>query len=163
MAVLRLPVNSLPTCWHSLPVMLKAIQASEDVAAARDKAIRVINKLRASRLTRAAELVKAGFEETLTYYALPEEHWRRVRTNNSLEDVSGGGLGAPGRGHYRSAARHAVLAVDGVSDLNTKIYGDPTSIICITSSFAIRLDARPRQWRGQLAAVAPRLAGAREV
>ena len=24
-------------------------------------------------------------EETLTYYAFPEEHWRRIRTNNPLE------------------------------------------------------------------------------
>jgi transposase-like protein len=24
-------------------------------------------------------------QETLTYYAFPEEHWRRVRTNNPLE------------------------------------------------------------------------------
>ena len=26
-------------------------------------------------------------EETLTYYAFPEEHWRRIRTNNPLERV----------------------------------------------------------------------------
>ena len=37
----------------------------------------------ALRLTRAAELVEAGVEETLTYYAFPEEHWRGIRTNNS--------------------------------------------------------------------------------
>jgi len=30
---------------------------------------------------RAAELVEA-VEETLSYYAFPEEHWRRIRTNN---------------------------------------------------------------------------------
>jgi len=24
-------------------------------------------------------------EETLAYYAFPEEHWRRIRTNNPLE------------------------------------------------------------------------------
>jgi len=65
--------------------MLKAIHASEDVAAAREKAIRVIEKLRGLRLTRAAELAEAGVEETLTYYAFPEEHWRRIRTNNPLE------------------------------------------------------------------------------
>src|SRR5215510_5444430 len=35
--------------------------------------------------TRAAELVEAAVEETLTYYAFPEEHWRRIRTNNPLE------------------------------------------------------------------------------
>jgi transposase-like protein len=26
-------------------------------------------------------------EETLAYYAFPEEHWRRIRTNNPLERV----------------------------------------------------------------------------
>src|SRR5262249_27381776 len=67
--------------------MLKAIHASEDVVAAREKAIRVIEKLRALRLIRAAELVEAAVEETLTYYAFPEEHWRRIRTNNPLERI----------------------------------------------------------------------------
>jgi transposase-like protein len=26
-------------------------------------------------------------DETLAYYAFPEEHWRRIRTNNPLERV----------------------------------------------------------------------------
>jgi hypothetical protein len=38
-------------------------------------------------LTRAAELVEAAVEETLTYYAFPEEHCRPVRTNNPLERI----------------------------------------------------------------------------
>ncbi len=41
----------------------------------------------ALRLTRAAELVEAAVEETLAYYAFPEEHWRRIRTNNPLERI----------------------------------------------------------------------------
>ena len=65
--------------------MLKPIHASEDVAAAREKATRVIEKLRGLRLTRAAELAEAGVAETLTYYGFPEEHCRRIRTNNPLE------------------------------------------------------------------------------
>ena len=65
--------------------MLKAIHASEHVVAARERAIRVIEKLRGFRLTKAAELAEAGIEETLTYSAFPEEHWRRIRTNNPLE------------------------------------------------------------------------------
>ena len=47
----------------------------------------MIEKLRALRLTRAADLVEAGVEETLAYYAFPEEHWRRIRTNNPLERI----------------------------------------------------------------------------
>src|SRR5438477_1708255 len=56
--------------------MLKAIHAAEDVAAAREKALRVGAKLRDQRLTRAAELVGSHIEETLAYYTFPEEHWR---------------------------------------------------------------------------------------
>ena len=51
------------------------IHASENVAAAREKAVRVIEKLRGLRLNRAAELTETAVEETLTYYAFPEEHW----------------------------------------------------------------------------------------
>jgi len=67
--------------------MLKAIHASEDIAAAREKAMRVVEKLRALRLARAAELAEVAVEETLAYYAFPEEHWRRIRTNNPLERI----------------------------------------------------------------------------
>ena len=59
----------------------------EDLAAAREKAIRVIEKLRGLRLSRAAELAETAVEATLTYYAFPEEHWRRIRTNNPLERI----------------------------------------------------------------------------
>jgi putative transposase len=45
----------------------------------------VIEKLRTLRLTRAAELAAATFEEITSYYSFPEEHWRRIRTNNPLE------------------------------------------------------------------------------
>jgi putative transposase len=67
--------------------MLKAMHAGEDLAAAREKAIRVIEKLRGLRLNRAAELVEAAVEETLTYYAFPEEHWRRIRISSPLERI----------------------------------------------------------------------------
>src|ERR1051325_7641514 len=70
---------------REIAAMLKAIHASEDILAAREKASRVIEKLRALRLTKAAELAETAVEETLTYYAFPEEHWRRIRTNNPLE------------------------------------------------------------------------------
>jgi putative transposase len=63
---------------REIAAMPKAIYASEDIVTAREKAVRVIEKLRASRLTRAAELAEAAVEETLTYYAFPEELWRRI-------------------------------------------------------------------------------------
>ena len=31
--------------------------------------------------------MEAAVEETLSYYAFPEEHWRRIRTNNPLERI----------------------------------------------------------------------------
>ena len=63
---------------REIATMLKAIHAGEDIAAARQKAL---------RLTNAAELVAAAVEETLAYYAFPQEHWRRIRTNNPLERI----------------------------------------------------------------------------
>jgi transposase-like protein len=72
---------------REVAAMLKAIHASEDIAAAREKALRVVAKLRALRLTKAAELVETGVAETLAYYEFPEAHWRRVRTNNPLERI----------------------------------------------------------------------------
>jgi transposase-like protein len=72
---------------REVAAMLKAIHAAEDVAAAREKARQVTAKLRDHRLTKAAELVESGIEETLAYYGFPEEHWRRIRTNNPLERI----------------------------------------------------------------------------
>jgi transposase-like protein len=72
---------------REIAAMLKAIHACEDIVAAREKAIRVIEKLRDSRLIGTAELVETVVEETLTYYGFPEEHWRRIWTNNPLERI----------------------------------------------------------------------------
>jgi putative transposase len=67
--------------------MLKAIHAQEDRRSAEDKIREVIAKLRAMRLTKAAELVEAKAHETLTYFAFPSNHWRQVKTNNPLERI----------------------------------------------------------------------------
>ena len=64
--------------------ILKATR-SEDIVAACEKAVRVIDKLRGLRLVKAAELAEAAVEETLTYYAFPEEHWRRIRTTDEMD------------------------------------------------------------------------------
>ncbi len=65
--------------------MLKAVYASEDRPAAEAKAEQVAGKLEAMRLTSAAKVLRAGVGETLSYFAFPRGHWRRVRTNNLLE------------------------------------------------------------------------------
>ena len=47
----------------------------------------VIAQLHSMRLGKAAELVETAVPETLAYYAFPEEHWRRIRTNNPLARI----------------------------------------------------------------------------
>jgi putative transposase len=72
---------------REVALMLKAIHASESRPTAQKKALEVIARLREMRLARAAEIAERGVEETLAYYAFPEEHWRRIRTNNPLERI----------------------------------------------------------------------------
>ena len=67
--------------------MLKAIHAQEDKKEALRKAAIVIKKLQGMKLGRAADTVKDGISETVSYYAFPGEHWRRIRTNNPLERI----------------------------------------------------------------------------
>ena len=67
--------------------MLKAIHGQEDRQAAREKAQAVVAKLTAMRLSQAAEIVRLGHDETLSYMAFPREHWTRLRTNNVLERI----------------------------------------------------------------------------
>jgi hypothetical protein len=67
--------------------MLKAIHAQEDRAAAEVKVRDVVAKLRAAKMRKAAELVEQVVAETLAYYAFPEPHWRRIRTNSPLERI----------------------------------------------------------------------------
>ncbi len=49
--------------------------------AIKEKALQVVEKLRAMRLAKAAEIVEAGIDEPPSYYAMPPEHWRCLRTN----------------------------------------------------------------------------------
>ena len=68
--------------------LLKAVHAQEDREAARAKAAQVVAKLEATRLPKAAELVRVGIAETLAYMSFPREHWTRLRTNNPLERLN---------------------------------------------------------------------------
>jgi len=67
--------------------MLKAIHAQENRQAAQEKAEAVIAELNRQRMTKAAELVDEGIGETLTFYAFPDSHWIKIRTNNPLERI----------------------------------------------------------------------------
>ena len=70
---------------REIAAMLKAIHAGEDIVAARQKAVQVIEKMRGLRLANAAEPVASAVEETLAYYDFPEEHWRRIRTTDVFD------------------------------------------------------------------------------
>src|SRR6059058_5473346 len=61
--------------------------AGRDRRSVEDKVREVMVKLRAMRLTKAAELVEAKAHETLTYFAFTSNHWRQVKTNNPLERI----------------------------------------------------------------------------
>jgi putative transposase len=89
----RCVVHFYRNVWTAVPTgkvravaaMLKAIHAQEDARAAKEKARLVVDKLKEMRLGKAAEIVENGIDETLSYYAMPSEHWRSLRTNNPLE------------------------------------------------------------------------------
>jgi putative transposase len=67
--------------------MLKAIHAQETRGTAEAKASAVVDELRRQRMGRAADLVDSHVSETLTYYAFPDCHWIKLRTNNPLERI----------------------------------------------------------------------------
>lgn len=78
------PRNKVKT----VAMMLKAVHAQENKEAAREKASQIIRKLREMKLSRAAQKVEDGIEETLTYMDFPTQHWTRIRTNNTIERVN---------------------------------------------------------------------------
>ena len=67
--------------------MLKAIHAQENRDTAAGKAEAVVAELRRQRMAKAADLVEQHVGETLTYYAFPDSHWIKLRTNNPLERI----------------------------------------------------------------------------
>jgi transposase-like protein len=68
--------------------MLKPIQAQESNEAAKEKAEKVIARLVDMRLRSAAQTLKEGIDESLTYMAFPRNHWTRILTNNALERMN---------------------------------------------------------------------------
>ena len=72
---------------REVAAMLKAIHAQECLDEAKAKTELVANKLELMKLGKAAALVRTGALETLSYYAFPGEHWRRIRTNNPMERI----------------------------------------------------------------------------
>lgn len=82
-------MNAAPrTQIKDIAAMLKAIHAQEDRAAALQKAQEVQKKLLAMKLPKAAQIVREGIEETLSYMGFPREHWLKIRTTNPLERIN---------------------------------------------------------------------------
>jgi hypothetical protein len=87
--------------WGDLPPPMKeaieqfriqlgaAIDSVEFVkrALAARKAHTIVDDLRAARMNTAADLIERSVSETLTYYAFPDIHWQKIRTNNPLERI----------------------------------------------------------------------------
>jgi len=57
------------------------------------------------KLVRAVDLVAAHISETLTYYAFPDVHWTKIRTNNPLERVTAHRVGQAGLRAWQARAR----------------------------------------------------------
>jgi putative transposase len=68
--------------------MLSAIHAQESFEASVEKAKNVARDLKEMKLTVAAKIVEDGYLETLTYTHFPQEHWRYIRTNNTIERIN---------------------------------------------------------------------------
>ncbi|GLR90266.1 hypothetical protein GCM10007857_69800 [Bradyrhizobium iriomotense] len=64
--------------------MLKAIHVQESREAAEQKAQAIVEDLRTARMSKTADLIAQNDHETLTYYAFPDIHWQKIRTNNPL-------------------------------------------------------------------------------
>lgn len=76
--------------WNKVKMvmaMLKAIHAQEDLAAAKEKAKSVSQKLTSMKLGDAARMIDEDIHETLQYMNFPRTHWIRIRTNNPLERI----------------------------------------------------------------------------
>ena len=65
--------------------MLKAIHAQENAQAAKENARHVVEKLHAIRAGQGRVDRQNGIDEMLSYYSMPPELWRCLRTNNPLE------------------------------------------------------------------------------
>ena len=85
------PAQNCANLGPSKPVIrwmsVKAIHAQESRTSADEKARAIIAELRLLKMGKAADLVEQSVHETLSYYAFPDIHWQKIRTNNPLERI----------------------------------------------------------------------------
>ena len=72
---------------REVSLMLKAIHAQESREAALKKATDVKRRLQEMRLSKMSAWLDETVVDTLSYYTFPNQHWRRIRTNNPLERI----------------------------------------------------------------------------
>jgi putative transposase len=68
--------------------MPRAIHATGSREASEAKALAVADELGRMGLREAAKVVREGYAETLAHAGFPQEHWRRIRTNNAIERIN---------------------------------------------------------------------------
>jgi len=73
---------------RKVALMLKAIHAQESCEAAQAKAQEVVGKLKAMRLSKVAQWLEESVEETLTYYRLPRQHHKHMKSTNMLKQLN---------------------------------------------------------------------------
>ena len=93
---------------REVSLMLKAIHAQESREAAKAKAEEVAGKLKALRLAKVAQWLEETVEETLVYYAFPDEHWRRIRTTDEMDKTFAGTVGLYFGAHGRPRSEERV-------------------------------------------------------
>src|SRR5215467_9949892 len=80
-------------------------------------------------MSKAADIVEQTVQETLTYYAFPDIHWQKIRTNNPLERIMREirrrtrVVGAFPDGQSCLNLWGTRVSPSTASDLNKKIYG----------------------------------------
>ena len=84
----RCTVHFYRNVLSAVPRGQAKLVTQEDFEAAKTKSNDIINKLKALKLTKAAKIIADGIDETLTYMLFPSEHWRQIRTNNTLERLN---------------------------------------------------------------------------
>lgn len=83
--VMRNVLDKVPqTRRADVAAALKTIWHQENAQEARHKAARVLEQF-AKSLPAAMRTLEGALEDSLTFYGLPREHWKMLRTNNPLE------------------------------------------------------------------------------
>ena len=72
---------------RELSSLVRGIHNGTSLEDAQSRARHAASQLARERLEAAAELVEAGANDTLSYYAFPKAHWRQIRSASPIERV----------------------------------------------------------------------------